>query len=33
MLDKEATSAKFAQVQKEGERDVKRNIDFLSDKG
>jgi hypothetical protein len=30
MLDKEATSAKFAQVQKEGERDVKRNIDFYN---
>lgn len=29
-LDKEATSAKFAQVQKEGERDVKRNIDFYN---
>ncbi len=29
-LDKMATSAKFAQVQKEGERDVKRNIEFYN---
>ena len=29
-LDKIATSAKFAQVQKEGERDVKRNIEFYN---
>ncbi len=29
-LDKEATSAKFALVQKEGERDVKRSIEFYN---
>ena len=29
-LEKKATSAKFAQVQKEGEREVKRNIEFFN---
>ena len=29
-LDKTATSAKFAQVQKEGEREVKRNIEYYN---
>ncbi|MCP4054798.1 MAG: virulence RhuM family protein [Mesoflavibacter sp.] len=29
-LEKTATSAKYAQVQKEGEREVKRNIDFYN---
>lgn len=29
-LDKDATSAKFAQVQKEGDRDVKRSIEFYN---
>ncbi|MCF6350293.1 MAG: virulence RhuM family protein [Flavobacteriaceae bacterium] len=29
-LEKNPTSAKFAQVQKEGERDVKRNIEFYN---
>lgn len=29
-LEKEATSAKYAQVQKEGDRDVKRNIEFYN---
>lgn len=29
-LNKEATSAKFAQVQKEGDREVKRNIEFYN---
>lgn len=29
-LKKETTSAKFAQVQKEGEREVKRNIEFYN---
>ena len=29
-LNKEATSAKFAQVQKEGEREVKRNIEYYN---
>lgn len=29
-LEKIATSAKFAQVQKEGEREVKRNIEFYN---
>ena len=29
-LQKEATSAKFAQVQKEGDREVKRNIEYYN---
>ncbi|WP_121667451.1 virulence RhuM family protein [Mesonia aquimarina] len=29
-LEKEATSAKYAQVKKEGDRDVKRNIEFYN---
>ena len=29
-LNKEATSAKFAQVQKEGEREVKRNLEYYN---
>jgi len=29
-LKKEATSAKFAQVQREAERDVSRNIEFYN---
>ena len=29
-LDKDATSAKFAQVQTEGQRQIKRNIEFYN---